>query len=183
MTAKADSREYFIFGAGDDGGERAWQIEPLGPGRFRLTGPEGTSCEVDAYEPEAGRVHLLLEDGRALEVDLRLEDQKARLEVAGERWELDVLNARQRRMRAAGVGGTRELGPELVSPMAGKVVAVEVTPGQEVDEGQTVVIIEAMKMENDLKAHHGGTIGEVLVEPGQTVEIGDVLVRIERADG
>jgi len=77
-------------------------------------------------------------------------------------------------------GGAVAQGPKPVrAPMPGLVVRVEVEPGQEVKAGQGVVIIEAMKMENELKAEAVGVVSRVLVQQGQAVEKGAVLVEFE----
>jgi pyruvate carboxylase subunit B len=60
--------------------------------------------------------------------------------------------------------------------MPGLVVRVEVAEGQSVTAGQGVVIMEAMKMENELKAEAAGVVGKILVQPGQAVEKGAVLI-------
>lgn len=99
-------------------------------------------------------------------------------QLRGETHRVHVLNERERRMRIAGVGERGGGGPTLESPMAGKVVAVHVEEGASVEAGDKVVIVEAMKMENDLKAHKAGAVSRVCVAPGDTVEIGDVLLEI-----
>lgn len=63
----------------------------------------------------------------------------------------------------------------VISPIQGRVVAVRVAHGQQVEAGQVLFIVEAMKMENEITAPHSGTIGEVRVEVGATVEAGAVL--------
>lgn len=63
-------------------------------------------------------------------------------------------------------------------PMPGKVVEVKVQPGQKVKQGQTLLILEAMKMQNDLKAPFDGTIARVSVQPGANVEASTVLVEL-----
>ena len=63
--------------------------------------------------------------------------------------------------------------------MPGLVVAVAISPGDRVRAGQTVAIIEAMKMENDLKAESDGVVSKVRVEPGEPVEKGAILVELE----
>ncbi|MBR2956492.1 MAG: biotin/lipoyl-binding protein [Clostridia bacterium] len=69
-------------------------------------------------------------------------------------------------------------GEEVKSPFPGNVNAVKVTPGQAVKEGDVLVVIEAMKMENDITAPKAGKIGQVLVQKGSTVESGATLVTI-----
>ncbi|GBD24957.1 Acetyl-/propionyl-coenzyme A carboxylase alpha chain [bacterium HR30] len=68
------------------------------------------------------------------------------------------------------------------APMPGRIVSVRVEPGQSVDRGEVLVILEAMKMEHEVVAPHAGCVREVLVEPGQQVEAGTVLVVVEPAE-
>ena len=66
----------------------------------------------------------------------------------------------------------------LVSPMAGQVIEVRVQPGDAVEAGQALVVIESMKMNNEFTAARGGSVAEVQVKAGERVERGRVLVRI-----
>jgi len=165
---------YFVSGEEED---RVWRVETLGEGRYEVTSPSGKVHQVDGFSPDAGRLHMMLGQD-SWDLDVRT-DQKHNYQVQwrGQVFDFEVLNERQKRMEAAS-GGKRDAGPELLSPMAGKVVAVQTSPGAVVAEGQVLMIVEAMKMENDLKAHKAGTISEVRVVEGQTVEIGDVLITI-----
>ncbi|MHC1727170.1 MAG: biotin/lipoyl-containing protein [Syntrophobacteraceae bacterium] len=65
---------------------------------------------------------------------------------------------------------------DVRSPMPGVIQAVEVKPGERITRGQTLVVLEAMKMKNSIKSPRDGTISEVLVHPGQNVSHGDILV-------
>lgn len=167
---------YFVPGE-EEGDERCFEVETIEPGRYRVVTPEGQEYQVDAYTPEAGRLHLLL-DGQSFDVDVRELGGEFIAQLRGETHRVNVLNERERRMRIAGVGERGGGGPTLESPMAGKVVAVHVEEGASVEAGDKVVIVEAMKMENDLKAHKAGAVSRVCVAPGDTVEIGDVLLEI-----
>ncbi len=82
-------------------------------------------------------------------------------------------------------GGTQEGGSDAgpVAPMPGRVVAVHVEAGEEVDEGQLLVTIEAMKMEHAITAPHAGVVARLLVEAGQQVDAGALLVEIDAAQG
>jgi propionyl-CoA carboxylase alpha chain len=66
----------------------------------------------------------------------------------------------------------------VLSPMPGLMVAVEVKPGQEVKSGETVAIIEAMKMQNIIKAERDGVVKSVNVKPGESVAADEVLVEL-----
>ncbi|MEM1349775.1 MAG: biotin/lipoyl-containing protein [Myxococcota bacterium] len=174
---------YHVLDADPEVEARTFEITTQADGTYAVLLPNGEARVVDAYQPEPGRMHLVV-DGVAFDVDARAIGADAyRVLFANERHELTVLNERQLRMRSAGGGSGGAGGPELVSPMAGKIVAVEVAQGDAVEVDQGVVIVEAMKMENELKAHIAGTISRVLVAPGDTVEIGDVLVTIDSNEG
>ena len=98
----------------------------------------------------------------------------------GERVELEVLDERLRHIRAltGAAGGTS--GPAaLRAPMPGLVVRVEVEVGQRVDPGAGVVVLEAMKMENELRAAAAGVVRTVRVHAGEAVEKGQLLVDFE----
>jgi acetyl-CoA/propionyl-CoA carboxylase biotin carboxyl carrier protein len=119
-------------------------------------------------------------------VSLRaLVEQERIVEVEGRRFTVRVLEpeqpwrelARRRaeRVRAGGGGGT----DAVVSPMQGTVLSVAVAEGDEVASGDVICIVEAMKMENEVRAHQAGTIAQLSVEPGQPVATGQVICVIE----
>jgi biotin carboxyl carrier protein len=88
------------------------------------------------------------------------------------------LNGRRRRKEA--VGDTGSGGPQrVVAPMPGKIVRVDVKPGDVVRVRQPLVVVEAMKMENELRAGRDGTIAEIHVKEGASVDAGALLVVIE----
>jgi acetyl-CoA/propionyl-CoA carboxylase biotin carboxyl carrier protein len=82
--------------------------------------------------------------------------------------------------RAASSGGGAVAGSGQVAvPMQGTIVKVLVEVGQEIEAGQPVVVLEAMKMENNINADKTGTVAEVKVSPGDTVGAGDIVIVIE----
>lgn len=74
---------------------------------------------------------------------------------------------------AAGVGATK-----VEAPMQGKIVSVKVSEGQQVEEGDVVAVLEAMKMENEIVASAAGTVASVNVAAGQSVEAGDLIASL-----
>lgn len=68
---------------------------------------------------------------------------------------------------------------EVIAPMPGVIQSVEVKVGDEVQHGQTLVVLEAMKMKNAIRSSRQGVVGEVLVQPGQSVGYGDILLKFE----
>jgi biotin carboxyl carrier protein len=98
----------------------------------------------------------------------------------GERYSAEVVDERTRAIRAMTGSNAAAQGPKPVrAPMPGMVLRVEVKPGDHVAAGQGVVIVEAMKMENELKAEASGIVKKVLTEAGATVEKGAVLIEFE----
>jgi pyruvate carboxylase subunit B len=103
-----------------------------------------------------------------------------RLGIDGTVLEADVVDERTRVIREMMGPGAAPAGPRpIVAPMPGMVVKVEVTEGDRVEAGQGVVIVEAMKMENELRASAAGVVSRVRVRAGDAVEKGQVLVDLE----
>lgn len=137
---------------------------------------DGHSLQVDVL-PVGGSLYSLLLDGRSYEVDV-LETQDACIVlVNGQPFRVEL---RQERA-ASGPGGppAAAAGGSLAAPMPGKVVTLLVGPGDVVATGDGVIVLEAMKMENELKAPAPGRVAEVRVAEGQVVSAGEVLVVME----
>jgi pyruvate carboxylase subunit B len=99
------------------------------------------------------------------------------LALGGDRWEAEVFDERTRHIRSLTAGGDRARGPAtLRAPMPGLVVRVLVEAGQQVAAGTGLVVLEAMKMENELKAPAAGMVSLIRAEAGAAVEKGQVLV-------
>jgi biotin carboxyl carrier protein len=80
----------------------------------------------------------------------------------------------------APVSTNGRLGGEVTAPLPGVIISIGVAPGARVEQGQTVLMLEAMKMKNAIRAPQAGVVAEVLVQIGQTVRHGEVLLRIEQ---
>lgn len=123
-------------------------------------------------------LYSLLVDGWSYEVDV-LEEQGALLVLLkGQAFRLEIQEERRRRLPKAG----REIKvgrQAIVAPMPGKVVKVLVVRGDQVSVGDGIIVVEAMKMENELKAAGPGVVREIKVGEGQVVDGGEVLVVIE----
>jgi acetyl-CoA/propionyl-CoA carboxylase, biotin carboxylase, biotin carboxyl carrier protein len=147
---------------------------------------EGQTChglvESELLAARAGE----LENGRPVgPAELRSAAREAirAVEVDGRRFEVRLLRpepafaelARRRRERSRGGGAAGAGKDAVVSPMQGTVLAVEVAEGDEVEAGQVLCIVEAMKMENEVHAHRAGRVAELSVSPGQPVKTGQVI--------
>ena len=108
-----------------------------------------------------------------------ISEDEYRVLVDGRSYHIDLLD--ERRMRVGGLQSAIELqGRQSVSvPMPGKVIAVLVSEGDPVERGQGLVIVEAMKMENEVRCPINGEVKEVKVKTGDALEAGAVLVVVE----
>jgi len=121
--------------------------------------------------------------------DGRLRERLVELELDGRRYGVKLLQpepphvelARRRRERAGGGAHHGAAKEAVVSPMQGTVLAVEVAEGDEVRAGQVICIVEAMKMENEIRAHRQGTVGELSVAAGAQVATGQVICVVTQA--
>jgi biotin carboxyl carrier protein len=161
------------------GREVAIAVERGRDGQWRVAVGGGPARPVDAVEIRPGTWSLLVE-GRSLLVDVDRRAGGTALLVEGEELRLELADARRSRLAQA-VGGAARAGArgELVrAPIAGKVVKLLVAAGDEVAAGQGVAVLEAMKMENEIRADRGGTVEAVHARPGQSVESGELLVTL-----
>jgi pyruvate carboxylase subunit B len=147
---------------------------------------DGTTVEAHlAAVPGTPIYHLLLAgESWTVAADVLAAEPVARwvLGVVGERVEVEVIDERTRQIEA--LTGRRAVvvaSGAVVAPMPGLVVRVQVVEGQHVEAGAGLVVVEAMKMENELRSPHAGIVRQVHVAVGQAVEKGVVLVTVERA--
>jgi biotin carboxyl carrier protein len=134
---------------------------------------------VDFLQVDAGLYSLLI-GGRSYEIDLLEVEEALMVLVDGQPFRVEIQEERERRLRAAAGKGEVKAGKRVVTaPMPGKVVRLLVRPGDAVQPGDGIIVVEAMKMENELKAPAAGTVKEIRVEEGRPVSGGDVLVVIE----
>jgi biotin carboxyl carrier protein len=138
---------------------------------------DGVRHSVDSMALKSGAFSLLI-DHRSYMVDVRSDGDRHRVDLAGRTIDVTLVDT----LRHGGVALEEEGdgGPqELRAMMPGKVVTVLVKVGDEVAKDHGILVVEAMKMENELRAPSAGVVKEILVQPGQPVEAGEVLARIE----
>ncbi|HWC73131.1 MAG TPA: biotin/lipoyl-containing protein [Gemmatimonadales bacterium] len=150
---------------------------------------EGGAVTVDgdrlethwAAIPGTPLIHLLLGKDSWTVAAQRLDNDARRwaLGGAGERLEAEIQDDRSKQIEAlTGQGRKAAAGGVVRAPMPGLVVRVEVSEGQVVEAGEGVVVVEAMKMENELRATTRGVVARVHVKPGDRVEKGALLVTL-----
>jgi biotin carboxyl carrier protein len=147
---------------------------------YRVT-VDGQAIDVDARSVTPG-VQSLRIDGMSylasVAGDPAAAEGELTVQVGGEIHSVRVEEAARHAIRTRGGAAGSAGGQTLKAPLPGKITLVVVKPGDSVNRGDTLLVIEAMKMENELKAAAAGTVSEVHVAPGQAVNPGDVLVVI-----
>ena len=152
-------------------------IEPEGvryedeaPVRAELSDIEGSPVRMVKLGTQVYRVVTEKRQGRGTYT----------LWVDGHRFETEALDERTRSIRDLSAASAGPAGPApIIAPMPGLIVRVNVSVGDRVETGQGIVVMEAMKMENELRATAAGTVKSVEVTPGTAVEKGALLVALE----
>jgi pyruvate carboxylase subunit B len=144
---------------------------------------EGETAErADLQDVEGSPVRVLKLGTRVFRIVADRKQGRGRytLWVDGYRFEVEALDERTRAIRDISAANAGPVGPApVLAPMPGLIVRVNVSPGDSVEAGQGVVVMEAMKMENELRAVGAGIVKSVLVTPGTAVEKGAILVALE----
>lgn len=142
-------------------------------GVYKVTIGDKT-LDLDLVKTGEHEVSVLV-DGVSYDLGLEKTDQGFAVLLRGDRFEVELKEA----VKGASLSRSAHAGPvKLNAPMPGKIVKVLVSPGDVVEAGRGLLVMEAMKMENELKAVRAGTIQEIKVKEGQAVEMGAPLLVI-----
>ena len=133
---------------------------------------DGRSAYATVEQPEPGVYHVLIE-GRSFEVRVSGE----RMDVSGR--ELHVIFEDPRDARSTGAAAAVQGRQSIAAPMPGKVVRVLVSEGDTVERDQGIVVIEAMKMQNEMKSPKAGRVASLAAREGTTVALGEILAIVE----
>ena len=152
-------------------------VKELGGSNYEVA-IDGVPHIVDARQV-AGHLWSILEHNRSIEVDVtQLPGEEFEVLIDGDCHKFSLINEQRKAMiRAGGKGFAGKA--ILVSPMPGKIAKLLVETGQEVLANQGLIIVEAMKMENELKAGSAGKVREIFVKEGDVVELGAKLLLVE----
>jgi biotin carboxyl carrier protein len=157
----------------DSAAEHMEILAPAPQCRFRIG--DGPELAADVEMPEPG-VYSILLDGRSYEA--RVEETPSALVVVldGHRFEIEVRDPRRLVRKGAGAGtdGVQT----IAAPMPGKMVRVLVAVGDEVAAGQGLMVVEAMKMQNEMKSPRAGKVLSLSAREGATVTAGEILATI-----
>ena len=139
---------------------------------------EGVPVEIDLQSIDGGFHYSLLVNRTSHEVFVERCEDICFVTLEGQRYRVQVEDERAHRLGEQKTVVEEAGEVDVVSPMPGVVVAVLAKTGQKVQTGEGLLILEAMKMENEICAPRTGVVGAIRVEPGQRVSQDDVLVRI-----
>jgi biotin carboxyl carrier protein len=153
-----------------------FEIEINEDGRILVNGEERA---IDFRELREGELYSILLDHLSFEGVVEERDDIYHVLLGGDLYEVDVTDERSRRLAGAFMAfGDAGGEVSIRSPMPGLIVRVPVEEGQQVQKGDTLVILESMKMENELKSPRDGVVHRINVATGDSVEQNRVLVTI-----
>ncbi len=138
----------------------------------------GKELHADFVRLPDGEVYSLLVDGRSYEVRVSPEGEVLEVTWQGRTLPVEVKHPLEKMLQQVSGGAARSRGETLVAPMPGAVVAIRVKVGDTVQPGQSVLVLEAMKMQNELTVQHAGVVKEVCVEEKAAVSAGQPLLKI-----
>mgnify|MGYP003419037499 FL=1 len=141
---------------------------------------DGKVYEVDFESVSGQPVYSLIVDGKSHEGYAAQDEDNWQVLLRGRLYPVTVEDEREKRLRSAASSGVVETGEfHLRAPMPGLVVTIPVEEGQAVQRGQVLLILESMKMQNELKAPRDGTVGRVRVKAGESVEQKQILLSVQ----
>jgi biotin carboxyl carrier protein len=140
---------------------------------------DGVSYEIDFESVSEQTVYSLLANNKSYEALVYESEEGWQVLLHGSQYVLLVEDERERRLRASlGGGPPQNVDYHLRAPMPGLIVSVSVSEGQSIEKGEVLVILESMKMQNELKSPRPGKISRVRVKPGDSVEQRDSLLSV-----
>lgn len=164
--------------AGDRSVEVEVQLDPAGV----VVTLDGKAARWDVVPTPGGGYSVLRGDGRHAEaVPSGSPEGGTTVRVGAERVTLELLDELTARAQAVAGKGSFRGSADVKAAIPGRVLRLLAAPGDEVKQGQPVVVLEAMKMENDVRAPRDGVVASVEVAAGQPVGAGHVLLRLEPA--
>ncbi len=140
---------------------------------------DGKKYEVDARKLPWSSVYSMLIGGKSYEADVRPDGDTVNVSIQGETYRITLREEFWAKIAASAPGGPAEGKHELRTPMPGMVVEVRVKLGQKVEKGEPLVVVEAMKMQNEICAPEAGVVREIGVKAQDVVDPSNVLVVME----
>lgn len=156
--------------------EREYVVEIVDERRLTV---DGVTYEIDLQQVGDQPVYSLLVNGQSYDARVYNEDDLWRVLFRSRLYVAQVEDEREKRLRAALGGAAGDQGEfHLKAPMPGLIVSVPVEVGQQVQKGDVLVILESMKMQNELKAPRAGAVSRLKINPGDRVEKKETLLTL-----
>jgi biotin carboxyl carrier protein len=158
-------------------GDKEYTVEIIDEKHVSLN---GQVYEIDFQSVHGQPVYSLLMEGKSYESYVSEDDGVWEVMLLGNLYTAAVVDEREKRLRAASGGGAGESGLfTLKAPMPGLIIAVPVSEGQQVAKGDVLVILESMKMQNELRSPKDGKVTRIKVARGDSVEQKAILLSVE----
>jgi biotin carboxyl carrier protein len=138
---------------------------------------EGRVYDLELREPEPGS-YLFLREAEVHECRVDKASERFTVNLHGHNYPVTIVDPKRLRSGQDAHGHHHGLA-EIIAPMPGKVVRVHIEAGAAVEKGSGLVVVEAMKMQNEMKSPRAGVVVSINVKPGDTVNAGDVLAVVE----
>jgi biotin carboxyl carrier protein len=139
----------------------------------------GKVFQVDFESVSGQPVFSMILDAKSIESYVYQGDEDWEVLIRGQQYQVKIEDEREKRLRAAAGGSVAEGGEfHLKAPMPGLVVAVLIEEGQPVKKGQVMLILESMKMQNELKSPRDGVMGRIRIKAGESVEQKQTLLSV-----
>ncbi|MCC6451877.1 MAG: biotin/lipoyl-binding protein [Acidobacteria bacterium] len=140
---------------------------------------DGREYELEIVQPEIGQISLRFENGRKVEARVSLDAEgRSVVWINGRSIKVELIDPKK--LRGSSTSGAETAGvADIKTAMPGKVVRLIAAVGDTVEKGDGVIVVEAMKMQNEIKAPKNGTITSIRVSEGDTVNAGQILLSIE----
>lgn len=159
-----------------------YEVEILNEKEISLN---GQVYQIDFQSVSGEPIYSLIADGRSFQAHIfeGETDDEVQILMAGNLYSVLVENEREKRLKAA-AGVTSPSTGEFIlkAPMPGLIVTIPVAEGDKVSEGDVLVILESMKMQNELKSPQAGIISQIQIELGESVEQKQMLLKVEAAE-
>lgn len=157
-------------------GEKEYLIEIVDKSHITVNG-QVVVVDFDSIHDQP--VFSLLADGKSFEGFVYPGEEMLEVLLMGRQYPVKVEDEREKRLRAAGGSSIAKTGEYLMkAPMPGMVVSIQVKEGQKVKKGQVLIILESMKMQNELKVPCGGIVNRIRIQPGDSVEQKQILLSV-----
>jgi len=157
-------------------GDTEFTVDVIDKGHLSIN---GKLMEVDFESISGQPVYSMVIDGKSYEAYVYEGEDEWQVLLLGQQYTVKVEDERERRLRAAAGGKFQQTGEyQLKAPMPGLVVAIPVQENQKVEKGDVLVILESMKMQNELKSPRAGKVERIKVKAGESVEQKQVLLSV-----